>query len=444
MSSKSIRMLALVAALVALARPAWPQTRELGATGELLDGVAAVVDTGVVLRSELAQRLAIVVANLRETQGQLPPEQRRPLPPLSVLEGQVLDQLIVRQLQLQRAESLGITVGDEMLNQALASIAQGFNLTFQQLPDALAADGIDYAMYRQDTREQLILEQLEQRDVVSRIAVAPREMDLCLSRLAASATDELDYNVSHLLIGLSSSASREDVDAARRRVEEIYGRLEAGEDFAQLAVQYSDGQTALEGGALGWRKGSQLPTLFRDVVIGMQPGEHSQPIQSGSGFHIVRLNEARGAEPVMVDQLRARHILVTPNEILDDAASEQKLRGIREQLLDGEDFATLARAMSEDTVSAADGGDLGWVQPGDFVPEFEQTLAGLEVGAISEPFRTRYGWHLAQVTEKRSFDTTEDLKRQRCASEIRATKAEEERELWLRRLRDEAYVEILI
>lgn len=440
MNSKIFLMSAL-ASLALWGELAAPQTRELGGTGELLDGVAAVVDSGVVLKSELAQRVAIVIDNMGRTQRQLPPEQRRPLPPLSVLEEQVLEQLILQRIQLQQAERFGIVVSDELVNRAISSVAQGIGLTLEQMPAALASEGIDYAMYRQETREQLILEQLEQRDVVSQIVVAPRELQLCLAKGASSASGDLDYNVSHILIGLPASAARDQIEAARAEIDELYERLDSGEDFSQLALTYSDAQTALEGGSLGWRKGSQLPTLFADTVINMEPGTYSDPIQSGSGFHIVRLNEMRGAQAIMVDQMRVQHILLQPNEILDDAAVRQKLVGIREQVLAGDDFATLATSVSEDAVSAAEGGDLGWIESGVFVPEFEQVLASLEVGELSEPFRTRYGWHLAQVTDTRSYDTTEDIKEQRCADQIRVSKLEEERELWLRRLRDEAFVE---
>jgi peptidyl-prolyl cis-trans isomerase SurA len=414
------------------------------AGGELLDGVAAVVDNGVVLKSELQERMRIVVNNLRQAQAELPPEQRRPLPPAAVLEQQVLDQLILRRIQLQRAERFGIEVSDEMVNQALAQVAQGFGLNLAQLPMALASEGINYATYRQDSREELVLEQLERREVLSRIAIAPREMDLCLARLDANASQEIDYNVSHILISLPAAATEDQIAAAQARADDVMGRLEAGEDFAQVAVAYSESQDALEGGALGWRKGGQLPTLFADLVTSMQPGEVSEPLRSGSGFHIVRLNETRGSGPVMVDRFRARHILLQTNEILDNEAVQQKLRGIREQIVDGDDFGTVAQAMSEDPVSAVDGGDLGWIDPGQFVPEFESVLAGLEIGELSEPFQTRFGWHIAEVTERRAFDTSQEIKEQRCANEIRASKAEEERELWLRRIRDEAFVEILI
>ena len=413
--------------------PANGQTRELGGEGQLLDGVAAIVDDGIVLKSELRQQLILIVDRLRAQDTQLPP--------LPVLERQVLDQLILRRIQLQRAERFGISVSDELLNRQLEEIARRNDTSLDQLPDVLRAEGIDYTVYRQDMREQMTLQQLQQRDVVGRINVSPKEMDACLTRKENTASDAVDYNISHILIGLAAAATPQQLDQAKARVEEIYQKLEEGESFAELAVRYSEGQTALDGGGLGWRKGSQLPTLFAETVVGLSAGQVSQPIQTGSGFHIVRLNETRGAEQIIVDQIRVRHILMTPNEILDSAAVQQKLRGIREDLVGGEEFAAVAKAMSEDPVSAADGGDLGWSSSGTFAPEFEQALAALEQNEISEPFRTRFGWHIAQITDRREYDTTEDVKTQQCFQEIRASKTEEETELWLRRLRDEAYVE---
>jgi peptidyl-prolyl cis-trans isomerase SurA len=287
-----------------------------------------------------------------------------------------------------------------------------------------------------------MIAQLEQRDVMSRISVTPRELDQCLRQLEANQTNQFDYNVSHILIGLSAAATSDEIRDAERRVEEIVGRLDAGEDFAQLALTYSQAQTALQGGSLGWRKGSELPTLFADIVFGLQPGQHSEPLRSGSGFHIVRLNEMRGAERVMVDQVHARHILLSPNAILDEDATRQKLIGVREQILNGDDFAAVANAVSEDALSGSDGGDLGWVVPEDFVPEFAEKLETLQIGEISEAFRTRFGWHIVEVLERRSHDTTDERKQETCLSEIRQSKAEEEREMWLRRLRDQAYVDI--
>ena len=435
---------ALLATVLAPITNALAQERGLGAGGELLEGVAAVVEDGIVLKSELADRVAIIVGNLRAQQEEAPPEQRRPLPPMAILEKQVLDQLVLREIQLQRATRVGITVSDDLLNQALSRVAENLGYTLEELPTVLASQDVDYAEYREDSRQDLMIEQLQQRDVINRINISPRELELCLAEREATATNTFDYNISHILISVPSNATPEQIEAARQKIDESHSRLEAGEDFARLAVATSQAQTALDGGSLGWRKGSQLPSLFADTVVKMEPGEHSQPIQSGAGFQIVKLNEMRGAERTMVDQLHVRHILLKPNEILDSDAVQQKLRGVRSQILGGDDFATIARAVSEDTVSAADGGDLGWISPGDFVPEFEQQVAQLPLKQLSEPLQSRYGWHLVEVLERRSHDTTDEVKREQCARQIRASKAEEERELWLRRLRDQAFVELKI
>jgi peptidyl-prolyl cis-trans isomerase SurA len=361
---------------------------------------------------------------------------------VAIIEQQVLDQLILREIQLQRAERVGISVSDDMLNEALSRVAQNLGYTLEELPTVLAAENVNYTAYRDDSRRDLIIEQLEQRDVIGRIAVTPRELEQCLLNTDASASDAFDYNISHILIGVPANATQQDVERARTRINEIHDRLEAGEDFARLAVATSQAQTALEGGSLGWRKGAQLPTLFADVVVRMKPGDFSEPIQNSGGFQIVRLNDMRGAERTMVDQLRVRHILLRPNEILDEAAVLQKMLGIRAQIEGGDDFATVAEAVSEDTASATDGGDLNWLSPGDTVPEFEEALAKLQIDELSQPIKTPFGWHLIQVLERRSYDTTDEVKRAQCGRQVRAAKAEEERELWARRLRDQAFVDI--
>ena len=434
--------LALTAAFLLGSQQALAQTRELGGAGELLDGVAAIVDDGIVLRSQLNQRVTTVINNFQNSMAQLPPAQRRPLPTLSLLEEQVLEQLILAELQLQLAQRFGITVGDDALNQGIANVAQNVGIPLEQLPDALAQDGIDYVTFRNETRNQMILDQLHQRAILSNIVVSPREMDLCLANTTLTAAAELDYLASHLLIGITSTATRTEINQAREQVEEIHQKLENGENFTELALTYSDGQTALEGGSLGWRKGAQLPTLFADVIIGLDEGQHSEPIQSASGFHIVQLDAARGAQAMMVDQLRIRHILMEPNEVMDDSAVLQRLRGIREQILNGGDFAVFAQTVSADAISGAEGGDMDWTEPGIFVPEFETVVAGLEIGELSEPFKTQYGWHIAEVLDSRSYDTTEEVKEQQCVQQIRGAKLEEERTLWLSRLRDESFVEV--
>lgn len=441
MNTKAIRYALLGGLLSLTGIEAVAQTRELGSTGELLDGIAALVDEGVVLKSEVEERIGYVVENFRAQQAQLPAAQRGSLPPLSALERQVLDQLILEEIQVQRADRLGIVIGDDMLNQVLSEISAGIGTTLDRLPAMLAADGIDYETFRQQQRRDLLINQLERVDVIGRISITQRELDLCLERLEETQTDEFDYNVSHILIGFPLNAAPGEIDVAERRINELLDEIEAGGDFAQLALAYSESQTALQGGALGWRKGSELPTMFTDVVLAMGPGEVSEPIRTSSGFHLVRLNDVRGSEQVVVEQVRARHILIAPNEIMDDDATMQRLIGIRNQILEGDDFAAVASAVSEDTASAAEGGDLGWAEPDAYVDAFTAKLNTLEIGVLSAPFRTEFGWHIVEVLERRAYDMTEDLKAERCQREIGNSKVQEARDLWTRRIRDEAFVE---
>jgi peptidyl-prolyl cis-trans isomerase SurA len=269
------RYLLAIAGLLFAHAAVQAQERGLGAGGELLDGVAAVVNEGVVLKSELAEMLERTIQNLNRQQEQAPPEQRRPLPPAAVIEQQVLNQLIVREIQLQRANRVGITVSDDLLNEALSRVAQNLGYTLEELPAVLAAQDVDYTAYRDDSRKDLLIEQLEQRDVLRNIAITPRELEQCLADSTATASDAYDYNISHILIGVPANASQQDVEAARARINEIHQRLAAGEDFRQIAIANSQAQTALDGGSLGWRKGAQLPTLFADIVIRMKPGDFS-------------------------------------------------------------------------------------------------------------------------------------------------------------------------
>lgn len=430
------RVLLLAAALLpaaALPLAAQAQTRELSSTGELLDGVAAVVNDGIVLKSELQAELARIVERLRA--------QGTPLPPPQTLAQQVLERLVIQRLQLQRAERVGIQVSDETLNQALANVAERNNVSLAELPALLAREGVDYAAYRADLRNQIIVDQLRQRDVLARIAVSPREVEEYLARQAGKAGENQEYLLSHILVAVSPNATPAQLTEAEQRIDGLARRVAAGEDFGKLAVAFSDGQQALEGGSLGWRKGSELPSVFADVVPGLERGQVSEPVRSGSGFHLIRLDDRRGGEPIMEDQTRARHILISTNEVLDDDGARQRLADIRQRILDGEDFAAVAKAVSEDDQSALEGGDLGWSAPGTFVPEFERTLASLDINEISEPFRTNFGWHIVQVLERRVHDVTEDRQRQQAILAIRNSKLGEETELWARRLRDEAYVE---
>jgi len=416
------------------AQPSAAQTRDIGSHGVLLDRIAAVVNDGVVLKSELDSQLDSVTRRLEE--------QKVELPPPSVLRQQVLERLVLQEIQTQRATKIGLTIPDEQLNGALQEIATRNKIPFDQLPSALAAQGIDYKQYREAMRKEMILSTLRQRDVIAHINVSPRELDQYLARQKNEATND-EFNVSHILLSLPAAATPQQIAEIEKKAQSITARARGGEDFGQLAIANSNSQTALDGGQLGWRKGSQMPQFILDLVTHMKPGEVSNPVRTPSGFHIVKLNERRGGEAqVIVNQIHVRHILMKPNELDDDETVRQKLMKIRDRILKGEDFAGIASTTSEDPGSAPDGGDLGWTGPGTFVPEFDKAIADLKPNEISMPFKTRYGWHIVQMLGTRTYDSTDDMRRQRAYAAIRESKADEETELWLRRLRDEAFVEL--
>jgi len=417
-----------------LQAPVSAQTRELATKGELLDRVAAVVNDGVVLNSELDDQISIVSERLRA--------QKLELPPQNVLREQVLERLILQEIQAQRAAKAGLKVPDETLNAALTDVAQRNGIPLSQLPEALKQQGIDYAAYREDVRKELTMGLLRQRDVLQRIAITPREIDTYLEKESKAPSADMEYDVSHILIAVPQEATPAQLDEAAKRAQDVYTRAKGGEDFAKLALAYSKSQTALEGGHLGWRKGGELPTFLSDTIAKLKPGEVSEPLRTPTGFHIIRLNDIRGSGKKAIEsQVHVRHILMKTTELADDATVRQKLEAIRQRILKGEDFAGLAQTTSEDPGSQSQGGDLGWTGPGTFVPEFEAAIAGLKDGEISEPFHTQYGWHIVQLLGRREYDNTDELKRRQAIEAIRASKADEETELWLRRLRDEAYVE---
>jgi peptidyl-prolyl cis-trans isomerase SurA len=424
----------LCAALLIVGPQPRAQTRDIGVHGEMLDRIAAVVNDGLVLQSELNAQLDSVTKRLQEQKVELPSQ--------SVLKQQVLDRLILQEIEAQRAKRVGLTVADEQLNGALQEIAQRNKIPFDQLPTALEAQGVDYKQYRESMRKELTLSTLRQRDVIAHINVTPHELDQYLARQESSAASD-EFNVSHILLSLPAAATPQQLDEIAKKAQDLATRAIKGEDFGQLAIANSNSQTALDGGQLGWRKGAQLPQFILDLVTKMKPGEVSEPVRTPSGYHIVKLNERRnGQAQVIVNQIHVRHILLKPNELDDDETVRQKLGKLRERILKGEDFAGIASATSEDPGSAPDGGDLGWSGPGTFVPEFDKAIANLKDNELSEPFKSRYGWHIVQMLGTRTYDSTDDVRRQRAFAAIRESKADEETELWLRRLRDEAFVEI--
>ena len=423
---------AVAAAL--LSTVSFGQTRDIGVHGELLDRIAAIVNDGLVLKSELDAQMDAVTKRLQEQKVELPSQ--------SVLKQQVLDRLILQEIQSQHAKRVGLTVSDEQLNSALQEIASRNKIPFDQLPTALAAQGVDYKQYREGMRKELTLSTLRQRDVISHINVSPHELEQFLARQqTAAASDE--FNVSHILLSLPEAATPQQLEEITHKAQDLSARAAKGEDFGQLAIANSNSQTALDGGQLGWRKGTQLPEFILQLVTKMKAGDVSQPVRTPSGFHIVKLNERRSGEAqVIINQIHVRHILMKTNELDDDETVRQKLSKLRDRILKGEDFGGLASTNSADPGSAPDGGDLGWSGPGTFVPEFDKAIADLKANEISEPFKSRYGWHIVQMLGTRTYDSTDDVRRQRAFAAIRESKADEETELWLRRLRDEAFVEI--
>jgi peptidyl-prolyl cis-trans isomerase SurA len=423
----------LAAAQMLLLSASHSQTRDIGVHGELLDRIAAIVNDGLVLKSELDQQMDSVTKRLVDQKIELPSQ--------SVLRQQVLDRLIVQEIQMQHAKRVGLTISDEQLNSALQEIASRNKIPFDQLPTALSAQGIDYKHYRESMRKEVTLTTLRQRDVIAHINVTPHELDQYLAREQSAASND-EFNVSHILLSLPAAATPQQLEEISHKAQDLSGRASKGEDFGQLAIANSNSQTALDGGQLGWRKGTQLPQFILDLVVKMKPGDVSEPVRTPSGFHIVKLNERRsGATQVIINQIHVRHILLKPNELDDDETVSQKLAKLRERILKGEDFAGIAATTSEDAGSAPDGGDLGWTGPGTFVPEFDKAIADLKENEITEPFKSRYGWHIVQYLGTRTYDSTDDVRRQKAFAAIRESKADEETELWLRRLRDEAFVE---
>jgi len=409
--------------------------RAQASRGVELDRVVAVVNDGVVLESELDAQVREVTQRLTSQNVSLPPE--------AVMRSQVLEQLVLEEIQAQRAERAGISVSDEQVNAALEDIARRQQVPFAQLPEKLAETGYVYADFRASLRREIQRELLRSRDVVQRINISPRELDQYLEKQQKSVSPNAEYNVSHILVAVAQDAAPADMLAARQKAQGLAARIANGESFSQLAVTFSDSQTALDGGSLGWRKGPELPTFLADIVGRLKPGETSEVIQTPTGFHLVRLNEIRaGSGPQIIEQVHLRHILIKTNEVQDDPTVKQKLADMRQRILGGEDFAVLAKATSEDPGSAVQGGDLGWSKLDAYVGAFAQTAEGLQQNEISEPFKTDFGWHIVQMLGRRRFDNAANAAREQAFAQLRESRVDEATELWLQQLRDEAYVEM--
>jgi len=401
---------------------------------EKLDGIVAVVEDDIILESELAQEVAAVIGKLKANNVQMPPE--------NILYKQVLERLIIGALQSQLAQKAGVNVTDEILESSMIEIAGQNGMNLSSFKQEIIAQGMSYETFKESVRKEIIINQLRNHEIGSRVKVSEQEVDHYLETEISSEEQKIKYLLGHILISVPEGASATTIQTEETEALSVIKQLRKGSDFMQMAVSVSDGANALQGGDLGWRTLNQLPTLFVDVVKTMSKGDVAGPIRSPGGFHILKLLDSTGIDSHMITETRVRHILIKTNELINDEEAQKRLQVMAARIADGDDFAALAKANSEDPGSALNGGELGWVTPGLLVPPFEKSMTELEINELSEPVQTQFGWHLIQVLERRNKDNKEQQKRNQARDDIRKRKIEEETELWLRRLRDEAYVDI--
>lgn len=399
-----------------------------------LDRIVAVVEDGVILQSELDEKVAGIKHNLRQN--------NTPLPPENVLEGQVLERLIIDKIQEQLAERAGIKVDEETLRGAVQQIAERNNLSVEEFRRSLSAEGIAYPDFIEQIRREILIGRLRSSQVNSQIKVSDLEVENYLKSKGATAGGDPEFLLGHILIATPRAAAPADVQKAKEKADKLIEDIKHGLDFKQAALSASDDEQALKGGDLGWRKKSQIPSLFTDLVEKMKEGDVEGPIRSSSGFHVIKMLGVRKSGGRTITKTHVRHILIKTTEVLTDDEARQKLLALRHRIENGDDFAMIARGNSDDKGSAIKGGDLGWVQPGALVPAFEDAMSKLAINQLSEPVQTQFGWHLIQVLERSESNDSGEVEKNKAREEIFKRKVEEETELWLRRIRDEAYVEI--
>lgn len=406
------------------------------ANSQLLDRVIVVVNDGVVLQSEFDERKEMVLESIQQ--------QTQQLPPMEILDQQVLDQLILEQLQLEEARRYGMDVPEQQLNQALETIAANNNFeSIEAFATSISQQGLSLAVLRQQIARDLLINQIQQGIVNNRIRVTEQEINNFLDSSDGRIATSPDYRLGHILIAVSGSSSDQAKEQAEQKAQDLYQQLQEGADFASLAITHSSDQNALEGGDLGWRRLNQLPELFATAVEHLEVGQVSEPIRSGAGFHLLKNIEQRGGGAEMVQQTRARHILIEESEIMDAQTAQERLLELRRQLEEEDaDFAVLARENSEDIGSMLQGGDLGWANPGMFVPEFEEAMATTDVGEVTGPFKSQFGWHILQVTDRRQEDLSDVVMRNRVAQILRDRRFAEELQVWQQELREDAYLDI--
>ena len=426
-----LRATILVAVLLAVSAGAAAQRSAL-----LVDRIVAIVNKEVITASELATAVSTAERELRR-RGTQPPERQ-------VLERQMLERLILMKAQAQMARDTGIRVDELQLDRAVQRIAENNRLTLAEFRSALERDGVPFEAFRQDVRDQIVLNRLREREVDDKIQVSDSEIDLFLEAMKAAPAERTEYNLAHILVRVPEQATPDQVDAARRRVEQALGAARGGTDFAQVAATYSNSPEALQGGSLGWRAHDRLPELFANALERLNVGEITPPLRSPAGFHLLKLLDKRvaGLSEAPISQTRLRHILIRTSEQVSENEARRRLNDLRRRIVAKEaDFGELARVHSDDP-SAARGGELDWIYPGDTVPDFERAYQDLKVGEVSEPVRTPFGVHLIQVLERRSADMSAERRRLQARQALRERKGDEAYNEWLRQLRDATYVEL--
>ncbi len=399
-----------------------------------LDRIVAVVNDEVITRRDLDERVKVVHGQLRQ--------QGTPLPPADALEKQVLERMIYNYVQLQYAKETGLRVDDGTLEKTIGRIAEENKISVAAMRAALEKDGLNFDKFREDIRNEIIMSRLREREIDNKIQITDSEINGFLGKLKEQEGATEEFNVAHILIRVPEQASPEQLRERRARAEAALAQIKGGTDFRQIAASFSDAPDAVQGGAMGWRELAQLPAIFAGAVKALSPGQLSGVLRSSNGFHIVRVNDRRGQNaPLIVSQTLARHILIKTSELVSENDARERLVKLKERLDNNGDFAGLARLQSEDS-SAARGGDLGWLSPGDTVPEFEQAMNALKPGQISAPTRTPFGWHVIQVLERRNQDMSQQQQRLRARQALRTQKADEAFQDWVRQLRDKAFVEL--
>lgn len=398
-----------------------------------IDRVVAIVDNDVIMQSQLDQRLREVQQTIAKRGASLPPEH--------VLSQQVLERLIIENIQLQIGDRSGIRITDEELNQAIEAIAQRNGMTVEQFRGALSRDGLSYEDAREQVRREMVISRVRQRRVAERIQVSDQEVQNFLASDLGKMQLSEEFRLANILIPVPEGSSPSTIQAAERQAQDLYQQLKQGADFAQLAISRSAGETALEGGEIGWRKAAQLPPPFDGMIGALPVGDVTEPVRTPGGFIILKLLDKRGGETLVRDEVHVRHILLKPSEIRSEEETRRLAQRIYDRIQSGDDFAELAKSYSEDPGSALNGGDLNWIDPNALVPEFRQVMAQTPAGQLSQPFKSPYGWHVLEVLGRRATDSSSQFREQQALNVLRNRKYDEELQAWLRQIRDEAYVE---